>query len=98
MLNDIIFKQIEILLLMEQRCQTKGQWLMSKRGKVIYTKRIKELLEDEYNIYPIIRIDNPRDHNLTAWVFEENSEFIKAIAKISRGQGDNSYGTNSNNT
>ena len=67
---------------------------MSKHGKIIYAKRIKELLEDKYNIRPTFRIENPRDHKLNAWVFEENAEFIKAITEISCGKGDNSYGRN----
>ena len=64
-----------------------------KLGKVIYTKRVKELLEDDYNIHPVIMIENPRDHTLNAWVFEKSDALSFAIIEItSKAKGDKSYG------
>ena len=47
-------------------------------GKVIYSKRIKETLEDIYGIYPIVVISNPYNEKLRAWIFENNAELLQA--------------------
>ena len=51
-------------------------------GKIIYTKRIKDLLERKYNIYPLIVVPNPRDHTLDAWVYINNNALRQAIANL----------------
>ena len=59
------------------------------KGKIIYSKRIKELLEDKYNIYPITRIISPRDARFTAWVFARSEELSFAIEEILNAKGEN---------
>lgn len=55
------------------------------KGKIIYSKRIKEQLEDRYNIYPITRIISPMDARLTAWVFNKNEQLIAALDELMEG-------------
>lgn len=59
------------------------------KGKIIYSKRIKEQLEDKYHIYPTMRIINPINEKLTAWVFARSDELSFAIEEILNAKGEN---------
>ena len=52
-------------------------------GKIIYSKRVKEALEDIYHINPLAIIDSPLEDHYRAWVFELNDELSNALATIS---------------
>lgn len=71
--------------------------MMRTNCKVIYSKRIKELLEDDYGIYPIGRTENPRNKHYIAWVFKRTDALLLAIKEIMDSQGDNAYGNQDKN-
>ena len=66
--------------------------MMRTNCKVVYSKRIKEQLEDEYNIYPIGRTTNPKNKYYIAWVFKRTDALLLAINEIMKSQGDNADG------
>ena len=72
--------------------------MMRTNCKVVYSKRIKEQLVDEYNIYPIGRTTNPKNKYYIAWVFKRTDALLLAIDEIMKSQGDNVNGTNSKDT
>ena len=72
--------------------------MMRTNCKIVYSKRIKEQLEDEYNIYPIGRTINPKNEYYIAWVFKRTNTLLLAIDEIMKSQGDNVNGTNSKDT
>lgn len=53
-----------------------------KQTKIIYSKRIKELLIDEYGIHPIARVRHQWDRRLYSWIFEQTSELSSALQDI----------------
>lgn len=61
-------------------------------SKIIYSKRVKEQLEDIYHIYPIARILNPTNLELDAWIFKRSQALTFAINEILNGKGENANG------
>ena len=72
--------------------------IMQTNCKIIYSKRVKELLEDEYKIYSIGRCNSPYDNSYKAWIFKRTDALLLAIDKIMNAKGDNVNGTNSKDT
>ena len=60
--------------------------------KVIYAKRVKRILENEYNIFPVRAIPNPKDARYKAWEYIPTKELSLALAEIMASKGDNGNG------
>ena len=51
-------------------------------GTIIYSKKLKEQLEDICGIHPIAVIENPFKIKLHSWIFEKTDELSFAIKKL----------------
>ena len=50
--------------------------------KVIYAKRIKDILENKYEIFPVGVIPNPKDSYYKAWVYNTTEALSFALNEI----------------
>ena len=60
--------------------------------KAIYAKRIKELLERKYDIFPIGTIPNPKNPYYTVWIYNTTDALSFALDQIMEGKQNGSNG------
>jgi len=58
--------------------------------KPIYAKRIKEILEEKYNIFPVETIPNPKNSRYKVWLYTPNDQLTFALDQIMVSKGDKS--------
>ena len=52
----------------------------------IYTRWIKEVLEERYNIFPVNAYPNPKNPDLKVWEYSRNEQLSAALDEIMEGK------------